>query len=178
MVKKKKLTGSNKLIVRAIQKGIPEDLIRSFYNLTETEYNFVYYQVINNLLWKKAKSLEDIKYHEPGFGFKDEAYYTEEEMIQGIPNYTWKDLPRNEKEFYYKYNHEMKSDWTQEEVKTVENYYHASDHELKSDTWLYVKEMIDQSGLNFPKRTLSAYRSKMQKVWRNKKEIKKFQTNN
>ena len=66
-----------------------------YYNLTETKYNFVYYQVINNLLWKKAKSLEDIKYHEPGFGFKDEAYFTEEEMIHrffGNANLTYEEL--------------------------------------------------------------------------------------
>jgi hypothetical protein len=172
-MEKKKLFIGNYKVILDIKRGLNKEKIMEKHFLNNTEYSFFYYMAINNLFLRKKglQKFDTEVVKESGFGVKNEPYYTEEEMIQGIPNYQWKDLSLKEKEFYFKYTKLMKSDWTDEEIKTVENYYHFSDCETKTDTWIYVKEMIDQSGLNYPKRNPDTYRTKMQKVWRTRKNI-------
>ena len=36
-------------------------------------------------------------------GHKDDSYYTEEELLEGLPTYKWEDLDHYEKKFYLNY---------------------------------------------------------------------------
>jgi hypothetical protein len=41
-------------------------------------------------------------------GHRNEPYYSEEELLTGIPNYTWESLSRTEKQFYNNYGSKRK----------------------------------------------------------------------
>lgn len=169
-------SGTKRTSITLLEIGkIQEELIKGerIYNICEN-FNISYgmYRVLNN----EGYFAFCIESKKPITGrnsfLKKENDITEEELIIGIPKYNWKDLTRKEKEFYYKYNRLMKSNWSAKEINTVENYYHASDHEVKSEKWEYIQDMMDQSDFNYPKRSPEAYRSKMHKVWKEKETYK------
>lgn len=103
MEKKKKLIGDRKLIKNAILHNISGKLIRSFYNLTKSQYKLYKYTPKNPKIIIKTEIIGIC------FDTKRIPYYTEEEMIEGIPKYKFRDLSKEEKQFYYKYNKQIKN---------------------------------------------------------------------
>jgi NTP pyrophosphatase (non-canonical NTP hydrolase) len=81
----------NKLIINAIKNNISKDTIKKIYKTTirNIEYleNKINYKFKNNI----------------HFGYKNDSYYSEEELIKGIPEYKWEELSKEEIEFYYNY---------------------------------------------------------------------------
>jgi hypothetical protein len=78
-----------------IYKGNSSEEIREMFHLTKVLFNGI----------RRELKIETRRYPSTGkWGHKDEAYYTEEELLKGIPEYTFKDLSRHEKQFYLNYN--------------------------------------------------------------------------
>lgn len=76
-----------------IYQGVTEAVIREKFKITRVLYESVYKGVVFDANNKSTVSL----------GHKKTAYYTEKELLAGIPEYTFKDLSRHEKQFYLNY---------------------------------------------------------------------------
>lgn len=112
MVKKKLLNGEFKpepsniipsktiqnLIKQAYLEGMTETDILIYFNINSRIFHFICYKTIENI--KEPIITENLIY----FGNKKQAYYTEEEMIRGIPDYKFEDLTKTELKFYRNYN--------------------------------------------------------------------------
>lgn len=78
----------------AIYKGLTEEEIRSTFQITRMLYLGIYQTMMLDIKNTSSAVL----------GHKNESYYTEEELLKGIPQYTFDELSQQEKEFYLNYN--------------------------------------------------------------------------
>lgn len=109
MVKKKLLPGGTfkKLLTKEevldiefyIYQGFPEAVTREKFQITKG----IYYQIYNNMVLNRNRVYFGT------LGAKIEPYYTEEELLKGIPEYTWESLSNKEKQFYYGYKYNTNS---------------------------------------------------------------------
>jgi hypothetical protein len=77
-----------------IFKGISEEEIRAKFQITIVLYKSIYQNLIFDSNNQSSVNL----------GHKHTAYYTEKELLKGIPTYTFKELSKHEKQFYLNYN--------------------------------------------------------------------------
>jgi len=78
-----------------IYKKVPLQEIRDTFHLTKVLFNGI----------RRQLKIETKRYPSTGkWGHKDESYYTEEELLKGIPEYTFEELSQQEKQFYLNYD--------------------------------------------------------------------------
>lgn len=78
-----------------IYKGISSSEIRETFHLTIVLFDSIY----------QGLKFETKRHPSIGkWGHKTESYYTEKELLKGIPKYTFKELSKHEKQFYLNYN--------------------------------------------------------------------------
>lgn len=58
---------------------------------------------IQRLYYSTRGTFKSVSYKIHRLGNKDVEYYSEEELIAGIPNYKWEDLSIEEQQFYLEY---------------------------------------------------------------------------
>lgn len=58
---------------------------------------------IQRLYYSTRGTFKSVSYKIHRLGNKDVEYYSEEELIAGIPNYKWEDLSMEEQQFYLEY---------------------------------------------------------------------------
>jgi hypothetical protein len=80
-----------------IIRGTPEGLICRKFDITEN--------VLNNIYGNFKEIMAAVNAGMPKciLGSKTEAYFSEEQMLAELPKYSWKDLSRVEKQFYFNY---------------------------------------------------------------------------
>lgn len=80
-----------------IIRGTPEGLICRKFDITEN--------VLNNIYGNFKEIMAAVNAGMPKciLGSKTEAYFSEEQMLADLPQYSWKDLSRLEKQFYFNY---------------------------------------------------------------------------
>jgi hypothetical protein len=93
--KSRKLTRQDFLDIRQlIIEGWPMGFIARRYGVT--------YRKINRHYKKFDDEMSRVRvfHHRVSLGHKDCSYYTEEEMIEGMPHYSYNELSNSEKAFY------------------------------------------------------------------------------
>jgi hypothetical protein len=114
MEKNKKLCGNIKdfdleqikRIGKKVEKGTPiEEISKEFGLSRDKVITRIEYYLKNFDSYGNFKLLPE--YYNK-IGSKTQAYYTEKEMLEGFPDYTWKNLTEHEKQFYLNYEKKIK----------------------------------------------------------------------
>jgi uncharacterized protein YerC len=91
--------GSN--IISLDEQRLVKDLIVQGYSIEAVKHKTnLSYERISSMFLDIRPRANEITQGVIGFGSKQEPYYTEQEMLNGIPQYTYEDLSEDEKILY------------------------------------------------------------------------------
>jgi|688.fasta_scaffold2062163_2 hypothetical protein len=97
-----------KFVGESIEKGKSTKYLTELFGVGTEKIFRVLEQYLQTLSKKRSR-----------LGYKDESYYTEEQMLKGLPQYKWEDLDYYEKQFYLKYGKKFRKRYRRND-KTLE----------------------------------------------------------